>query len=681
MCWFSYLLKKALDNLCKYLPSVGKPVETVFKAKTRCGRVALCLVYCFMIFTNSYTFGIAIGQCYVYYNIRKLCRQAVSRTSSDVKPKQAEHVITPAARSVPTSVKNVSTAAESVDTAASDTEPDVCAATADTNFQLDLTPKVLPDSHLSMSIKVLSSWIKKNGFNELSCINPTNLRNYFDVDFKRITTSILIELFTKDRSSRLKGLLQCLNETEVGSMDLAMAVSRIMVRSLGFPEDTDTHVDSYFQFVVPMLSKTLQSCRDSFVSDFILYNLVDFASVDSVLKDDDVNSTVYQMEPEMYNDVDLFLQNAFMKPMEKPKGAFKLALSIARRWIGLTPYLQETEIILAEFYTKAVERELKEINAVFKSGMEKKVLPLPDSPGFADILDDTLLRRDKRYTKNGFKRRMWHSDFSPDDLEKMNEALQKAAERRENAAEASDNDADTKQVKPLDSSDQKTKDPQATKRRSSASCNIILDYDEFLNYQLDVPENEVSGTDFGVFQDDTLGMRLIDVRMKERLKKVFTSKQIVWFNELQELSELGLTSKTTTAIIQVLRELILEVIANMKRFEEYIKHYEKEFVVRQLVGFIKMYKWEIKRVCLMNNRNMKGRSQRPVCSLRNLTVASTCSAWNLMYVYERFAVRVPELYGNEEYGKQIKALYNEVFKLGKRNMGIEERVLTHGLQY
>ncbi|GAA5816076.1 hypothetical protein MFLAVUS_009598 [Mucor flavus] len=652
-----------------------------------------------MVITETYSFGMALGQCYVYYGIRKLCRLVVSRISSDVKPKQAEHVIAPAAGFVPTSVKFFATAASSidttansantagipVDTAAIDTKPVVSAATAtksaDTSFQLDLTPKVYPDSHLSMSIKVLSTWIKENGFNELSCIDPTNLRNYFDVDFRKIAASILIELFTMDRCSRLKGLLLRLNETEVESTDLAMAVSRIMMRSLGFPEDTDTHMDSYFQFVVPMLSKTLQSCRDSFVCDFMLYSLVNFASVDSVLENDNVNDMVYQMEPEMYHDVDLFLQNAFMKPMEKPKGVFKLALSNVRRWIGATPYAQETELLLTEFYTKAVVRELEKINAVFKNEMERKISPLPNSPGFTDLLDDTPLRRGKRYTENRFKRRTGYSDFSVDDLEKMNEALQKAAEKRNNAAETSDAAVDSIQVKPLDSSDQKKKDPQATTHRSSASGDIILDYNEFLNYQLDVPENEVSGTDFGVFQGNTLDMKLMNARMKERLKKVFTSKQIFWFNELHTLSESGLTSMATKAIMHALRELFLEVIANMKRYEAYIKHYEKEFVVRQLVRLIKMYKWEIKRVCQMNNRNMKGRSRRPVCSLRNLTVASTCSVWNLMYVYERFAVRVPELYGNEEYRKQIKAVYNEVFKLGKRNMGIEERALTHGLQY
>ncbi|KAI9271210.1 hypothetical protein EDC94DRAFT_597503 [Helicostylum pulchrum] len=713
MCVYSYLLKKAFDVFCKYLPTpVGRPVETLFKVKSRYSWLGLFVMYIALVQTESHRLGVAICQCYAYYGIRKLYRLVVSygfpAPETVVITARIDHVAATAAPTpaidVVTPVIDVATDTEPVATVTVEpvatvntepatantepvaivaTEPDASASAAklvDNKSELDLGPKFCPDSHFSRSITILNTWIKKNGFNELSCIHPTNLRNFFEIDFKRVSTSILIELFTFDRSSRLKALLQCVNETteEEESIELATAVSRMMVQSFGFPGDTDTYMHSYFQFVVPMLAKTLQSCRDSFVCDFVLYNLVEFPTADLFLKDDFLEGGVNWLvdKQEVGRDIEEFLSNAIMRPTKKPKmslrGVLTYIASGIRRWMG-SP---DTESPFVKLYTGCVGKKIKEINTALEIEINKRMVPLVDSPvstGDGGSPTSLRLRQDKRRREDFEKRDMgFYTNFSPEDFEKINTALLKAAED----AGSSSSLQDKLNMKAINEFMPSHTDPDAINRIPSESKEDMLSDYDFLNYRPNVPEKGVPGTDFGVFEDDVMDVRLIDTEMREKLNKLFKSEWVVWLNQVRELSEEGRTSSKTTEVLQQVRGAFLEVIENMKRYQAYVTHFEKEYVVRQLVRFVKMYKHEIKRVRKMNSEKIKEKGNKSrilLYSLRNLTVASTCNAWNLKYVFERFVVGVPQFYDNDVYKERIEDVYNYMFKLGKERMGIEER--------
>ncbi|KAG2230625.1 hypothetical protein INT48_009615 [Thamnidium elegans] len=630
LCLSSYLLKNALDVFCKYLPHV-----TIF-------------------------------WCYLYYGIGKLYRRFVTyialaaETVVVTEPREVEHAA-PAVKPVVATAKSIATAANSP-----------TAKPVDTKSESDFEPKVYPDSNFSKSITTLNTWIAVNKFNELSCIGPTILRNYFETDFKTLSKSILIELFTIDRRSRLQGLLRYINDIEQDSSELVTALSRIMAQSLGFPDGTEEHMNSYFQFVVPMLTKALQSCRDSFVCDYVLYNLMDFPTVNSVLENDFIQ----------------FFDNKFMKPLGKPKrtlgGVFKHAMYNIKHFIGTSPYGPDT--LLVDHYTKDMIRQLKQINATLNGQMKKKKLSPPASPVSIDQDDrcpsSPPLLWDKQHpgTKDLAERKMDFTDFNPENMERINAVLQQASEDIKNAEASSSRPSDTALKRPennnlyselLDSLKQRNKEAKIMSHKPSASKDVTLDYWKFLN-QPYVLKKEISESGLDLFEDTVQEMRLVDVQMQAKLKKLFASEKIPWLNRLQGFAESGLLSSSATEVLQQLYVSFIKVIENMIMYQDYIVLYEKGYTIRQLISFIKMYKYEIKRVCQMNDKiKLKGYGQ--ICSLRILTIASTCNVWNLKYVYERFALLSPAFYKNEMYEKQIETVYNDMFKLAKENMNIEKQ--------
>ncbi|KAI8071915.1 hypothetical protein BDF21DRAFT_465314 [Thamnidium elegans] len=686
LCLSSYLLKNALDVFCKYLPHVSKPVETVFKVKRKYSWMVLFLLYCILTHTNYHCLCLAIFWCYLYYGIGKLYRRFVTyialaaETVVVTEPREVEHAA-PAVKPVVATAKSIATAANSP-----------TAKPVDTKSESDFEPKVYPDSNFSKSITTLNTWIAVNKFNELSCIGPTILRNYFETDFKTLSKSILIELFTIDRRSRLQGLLRYINDIEQDSSELVTALSRIMAQSLGFPDGTEEHMNSYFQFVVPMLTKALQSCRDSFVCDYVLYNLMDFPTVNSVLENDfskeNSNCRSYLKEPDIFGDIVQFFDNKFMKPLGKPKrtlgGVFKHAMYNIKHFIGTSPYGPDT--LLVDHYTKDMIRQLKQINATLNGQMKKKKLSPPASPVSIDQDDrcpsSPPLLWDKQHpgTKDLAERKMDFTDFNPENMERINAVLQQASEDIKNAEASSSRPSDTALKRPennnlyselLDSLKQRNKEAKIMSHKPSASKDVTLDYWKFLN-QPYVLKKEISESGLDLFEDTVQEMRLVDVQMQAKLKKLFASEKIPWLNRLQGFAESGLLSSSATEVLQQLYVSFIKVIENMIMYQDYIVLYEKGYTIRQLISFIKMYKYEIKRVCQMNDKiKLKGYGQ--ICSLRILTIASTCNVWNLKYVYERFALLSPAFYKNEMYEKQIETVYNDMFKLAKENMNIEKQ--------
>ncbi|KAG2200852.1 hypothetical protein INT47_001383 [Mucor saturninus] len=440
---------------------------------------------------------------------------------------------------------------------------------------------------------------------------------------RALCRQLLVQLFTQHRSTRLYAMLNYMNTSITFEDDpyiLAKALTNLVLRALNIPHNIGLYKGSNHRSIDKLLTSTLIAAQDSFVCDFILYNIMHHDQVDTLLNQD-INETTGRnsmVNIKKKQSLPIFTGIPFMTPLPAPS-----TFEFFQRIFGLFRPDEEHLSVQSALVKTSIETTLYKIDRLHSLLWNKNTRRMlacispPISPAQEVRRDSLFFQIEAIPSPPGGPRvptpgeiKFYFTEPEPIHF---------------------DDDTDD------------TSWPSVNYRRSYPEDRGLLTY----------------GTTPAIFEDSIVSLRATQISVMKQLRELLRSKEFTLYNQLHALSKAGYAYDDVENDLKRIRNSLHMLELNYRAFQDRIQEYEKGFVIYQLSNYVKMFQLEVECVETANMRCRAEGAHHLVFPIRKIGALTKSVAWNLKYVLERFT-KFDHAYKKPAYRRLVHNMYRTI---------------------